>query len=67
MTHWLQAQAALLRELGFDFKHPQGNSQLSVTRIPDNSVPSSGLSISGMRIVHRYTCREKNVYHHSCT
>lgn len=55
MARWFRVLAVGSK---FNFQHSQSSSQLAVTPLPGDSVPSSGLSGSGTHVLHGYTYKQ---------
>lgn len=51
------------KRLRFCSQYSHGGSQLSLTPVPDDPMPPSGLCRYCMPVVHRYTCRQNAQIH----
>lgn len=66
-TQWLRALVALLKDLGLiPSTYLCGSSQLSVTPVLRNLMPSSGPCMHCTHGVYRHTCKHK-IYNKICT
>ena len=65
LRRWLGSEEnwPLLEVAGSIHSSHTGGSQPFVTQVPEDPTPSSGLCGYCMRVVRRYTCRQKTITH----
>ena len=63
VTEQLRTLADLPEGPGFNSQHPHINSQLSMTPVPGDLMPSSGLCRHCMHVVYRHTCWQICIQH----
>jgi hypothetical protein len=59
----LKSTGCSCRGPGFGSQYPHGNSQLSVTSIPSDLMPSSGLQGHYTQMVHMLMCKKSTHTH----